>query len=267
MLPVYENFKDMYSIFESRGIVYPMHLHTHLELYYALKSGVEMTIGEITRHMAPGDLGVAFPHRLHGYQKCESSEDGEGILAICPANVCPEYASAMMSQHPENPFLAAEQLHPETHRAFGAMMDSVRSGEPTDVARAYVHLILARTLPLMPCRPNRDAHSTDETLRIIEYVGANFAGPLSLTSIGRALGISPFRISRVFSGKLNCLFSTYVNALRIHHARMMLQSTNQDILSIALSCGYETTRTFNREFKVHCGCTPREYRQKSHLHG
>jgi AraC-like DNA-binding protein len=35
-----------------------------------------------------------------------------------------------------------------------------------------------------------------------------------------------------------------------------------DILSVSMACGYENPRTFNREFKQLCGCTPREYRQK-----
>ncbi len=263
MLPVYQNFQDMYSFFESRGMVYPMHLHAHLELYYAIRGGAEMTVGTQSRRMSDGDLGVAFPHRLHGYQRVESSPGSEGILAICPADVHPDYAALLLTQHPETPFLPAPLLHPETHRAFLALLSAAKAGESNDVCRAYVHLILARTLPLLSCRANRAGSAIDETQRVIEYVGEHFAEPLSLGSIGEALALSPFRVSRIFSEKLNISFPAYVNALRVHHAQMMLQSTDQDILSIAFACGYETPRTFNRAFKTHCGCTPREYRRNT----
>ena len=63
------------------------------------------------------------------------------------------------------------------------------------------------------------------------------------------------------------LASDYVNQLRVDRARTLLLATDQEVSRVSAECGYENPRTFNREFRRICGCTPREYRKKFVLRG
>ena len=44
-------------------------------------------------------------------------------------------------------------------------------------------------------------------------------------------------------------------------AQNLLVSTNETVLEIAISCGYNNISLFNREFKKTYGATPMEYRK------
>ena len=53
----------------------------------------------------------------------------------------------------------------------------------------------------------------------------------------------------------------YINILRLEQAKKMLETTNQAIEIIAAQCGYNTYRTFFRQFREYYGITPSEYRK------
>ena len=57
-------------------------------------------------------------------------------------------------------------------------------------------------------------------------------------------------------------FSDYVGSLRVRQAQGLLRATDRKIAQIALDCGFENQRTFNRTFLKVCGTTPRAYRQE-----
>ena len=54
-------------------------------------------------------------------------------------------------------------------------------------------------------------------------------------------------------------FVTYLNLVRVEHAAFELRHTEKKFTDIALSCGFNNVRTFNRVFKEITGCTPSEF--------
>ena len=47
------------------------------------------------------------------------------------------------------------------------------------------------------------------------------------------------------------------------YAQAILQDSNESITNIALDCGFESQRTFNRVFKERFKMTPREFRNRA----
>ncbi|WP_019601018.1 helix-turn-helix domain-containing protein [Teredinibacter turnerae] len=89
---------------------------------------------------------------------------------------------------------------------------------------------------------------------------------LKLVDVAQRLNTSEYRISRAIRNTgLAPNFNQWVNAIRIEHAKALLDSPSAQalpLLTIALESGFSSPSTFNRAFKLAFDCTPGEYRQQ-----
>jgi len=127
--------------------------------------------------------------------------------------------------------------------------------------RAYIQVILARLLPALDMEKESTEAQSGLLYDTMRYLGEHFDQPLSLDALSRALGASKYHLSHLFSERLGMNFRSYLNALRVERARLLLTGTAAPITQICYECGFENQRTFNRAFLAACGTTPTRYRE------
>jgi two-component system, response regulator YesN len=92
--------------------------------------------------------------------------------------------------------------------------------------------------------------------RAIAYVQENFGKQMSLETTAYELGISPNRLSRLFSEETGKGFSDFLIEYRIEKAKEMLVLPGASIKQVSISCGYPDPNYFSRLFKKVTGLTP-----------
>lgn len=88
---------------------------------------------------------------------------------------------------------------------------------------------------------------------------------LSLEVLSQKTGIPSHKISQTFTRQMGTSFLDYINQMRILEFDKRLDSGEDkvyNLLSIALSCGFNSKATFNRVFKKFKGVTPSTYVKK-----
>lgn len=260
MIPFYENGLKFFQVFPSQNMTFPPHLHTHIEILYVIDGVIEVTIGSNKKILKKGEFSIAFPNRIHSYYT-EKDTTNKLILSLLPVEMSGDYMNTLLKQHPTNPFISCKILHKDIPYAMNSLLEFHNNPVDINVITAYFQLILSRVMPLMELKPNKDSQPPDRTAKLITYLTENFTEPISLSKLATQFGVSKYSISRIFSEKLHTSLSQYINTLRVNYAKTLLQRTDEDILSISFTCGFENSRTFNREFLKICGCTPREYRK------
>ena len=95
--------------------------------------------------------------------------------------------------------------------------------------------------------------------RAITYIHENFGRSMSLETTAFALGISPNRLSRLFSEETGLGFSDYLIDYRIERAKEMLLQPGASIKQVSISCGYPDPNYFSRLFKKVTGLTPTSF--------
>jgi len=102
-------------------------------------------------------------------------------------------------------------------------------------------------------------------LEIIKYINEHYAEEeLELTSVAKAIGIHHVYLSRMFSDNAGMGFLKYLSLLKVGKAaEKLLSEPEKNISEIALSCGFGSIRSFNRQFYDIFGTTPTEHRQKT----
>lgn len=104
---------------------------------------------------------------------------------------------------------------------------------------------------------------TEEKLaRVIEFLKENYTSDISREGLAAAIGMSGDHMSRTFKAYTGKKINDYINELRVEAAAERLNSTDEKIIDIAFSVGFESLATFNRAFLKVKGVSPSNYRKE-----
>lgn len=83
---------------------------------------------------------------------------------------------------------------------------------------------------------------------------------LRLSELAMLLGTNRTYLSQYFNQNCESTFYDFVNDYRIHHAKMLLHSTDDTLETIAMNSGFNSLSTFRRAFVQREGMSPIEFR-------
>jgi len=99
--------------------------------------------------------------------------------------------------------------------------------------------------------------------KIFSFVEKNFMKDCTLGQLCDDTGYSYSYLSRFFKKATGLSINEYINQYRIRQSCYLLSNTSITVLECAFECGYDTIRSFNRNFKEYMGKTPTEYRKQN----
>lgn len=99
--------------------------------------------------------------------------------------------------------------------------------------------------------------------KAIEYIKSNATDAnVTISDIADHAGFSTDYFNRIFMMHTGFTVMSYVNYTRTKEAINFLRNTDESILDIALSLGYDSHEGFIKAFKKYYGMTPSEYREQ-----
>lgn len=264
ILPFYEHHTKLILGFTSDQLNFPPHLHDCPELV-RIRAGV-LKVNMNTREylLSEGELAIIFPNVIHSYQTESPAEDTIIDLLICGQDSNNGFPRKFTGSSPVEPVKPLSSLHPDIDYIFSALLAEIGKSQNEPIINAYFQIFWLRLLPKLAVTDSVKPAVSDVTNTLILYITEHFCEPLSLELLSKELGVCRFYLSRIFTKVLHIGFHEYVNALRVNHAKKMLLGSQDNILDIAMQCGFQSQQTFNRVFKENCGMTPAAYRRQEH---
>lgn len=101
-------------------------------------------------------------------------------------------------------------------------------------------------------------------LRICQYIENNFRNNLKMETIARQFGYNSAYLGKLFQKEMGMNFNTYLDRLRIEHAKKHLEN-GASIATTCESSGFHNTDYFTKKFKKYVGILPSEYRKNKVL--
>lgn len=103
---------------------------------------------------------------------------------------------------------------------------------------------------------------TNETVaRILEYLGENFHGNITLNKLSTEVGMSTFRIAHLVKEVTGKTVLQHVHRLRIQEAQRLLEQSDMNCTDIAYETGFGDQSYFIKQFRKGMGITPARYRR------
>jgi AraC family transcriptional regulator len=97
--------------------------------------------------------------------------------------------------------------------------------------------------------------------KVIDHVEKNIADKLSLDTLAEVSCFSPYHFHRVFHAFVGEAPGEFVNRIRLEKAASrLITSPAEGIAQIAFECGFASSSSFARAFRVHFGCSASDWR-------
>lgn len=97
---------------------------------------------------------------------------------------------------------------------------------------------------------------------IINYINHNYYENIHLEDLAEIFGYNSSYLGKLFTKKNGMSFNSYLDSVRISHAKNLLVQGNLKTYEISERVGYHNTDYFYQKFKAATGLSPTEFRKK-----
>ncbi|MFC0309822.1 AraC family transcriptional regulator [Gallibacterium trehalosifermentans] len=87
----------------------------------------------------------------------------------------------------------------------------------------------------------------------------------NVTQLSEAANLSKSQLIRLFNQQIGFSPHTFITHIRLQKAAKLLHSSQENILSIALNCGFQSETNFGKAFKKYFGITASQYRKNRNI--
>jgi two-component system response regulator YesN len=121
--------------------------------------------------------------------------------------------------------------------------------------------ICRKTIELRDC--GNSSHHVKLVSRACEYIQENYSNPdISLNTVAAHVAVSPTHFSTIFSQEMSVTFIDHLTRVRMEKVKEMLSATDEKVVTIAFSVGYNEPNYLSYLFKKREGLTPKEFRMQ-----
>ena len=236
----------------STTLIFPPHIHYAFEFVTVFSGTTKIIVDGIEYNLTKGESMLIFPFQIHSRR----SENSECKVAIFSCDCVDSFWSLIAEQIPlNNKFIPSDFLINE--------FENVSQSSPLVEKKAYLYSVCAEfnKNARYKKRENLDGSALMQMFKFIENKYSSEACSLNRLALENHYNSS--YLSRIFKKQTGIAFNSYVNWCRINKACYLLDNSDKSILECAYECGFASLRSFNRNFRIHRGMSPGEYRCKN----
>jgi AraC-like DNA-binding protein len=242
------------------------HFHEPMELTLIRRGRGMRMVGNHVGEFAESDLVMLGPNLVHGWTAKEQ-EDGTCLISGVhfPRDLVERYSEwsvldklfeqARFGVYFPNP---PRELQDQIARLYGSSIQE-------RLLLFFQILMQLKDLPfeILASNPNPDriSNQQEKVLRVMAYILDNCDQDITLDEMADFAGLNNNYFSRWFRSRVGQRYVDFLSSARVAKACTLFLE-DLSIAQIAHRSGFESVRSFNRNFKRIKGLTPGEFRRK-----
>lgn len=233
---------------EDVSLNFPIHFHNSFEFFLVLEGDIELLISEKYYTIHNNQAVLIFPNQPHSYKTTEYSKT---YLCVFSKDFVWAFSDKYSDYMPVNPiFEITDSLKIYTDLINAKDIFMQKSILYYLVSRIYNNSVIEK----QKSKLTSFIHDT------IQYIQSNLTSDITLSSLSKYLGYGYNYTSTLFNKTFKVSFSDLLNDYRIAYAVDLLKNTDMSITEVSISCGYNTIRSFNRNFIAKTKLVPSSFR-------
>jgi AraC-like DNA-binding protein/quercetin dioxygenase-like cupin family protein len=256
------------------------HFHPEYELKYVIESKGKRFVGDTIENFQEGDLILLGPNIPH-YWKNDAIHDqsdslqAKAVVVMFSEDFLGKEFFGIQEMIPINELLRKSQVglaFPEAiNSRIPKMMEELTNARGpqriilmleilSEMAKSASRKLL--TEEFSSGTPFLDANSPSfvRLQKVHHYVIKNFHYPLQIEDVAQIANMTPHAFCKYFKKSTKKTFMTFLNELRVCHAKKLLIENRIPISQICLDSGFNNISNFNRQFKTGTSMTPSDFR-------
>ena len=230
---------------------FPNHLHQAFEFITLLSGEMDISVGDIRYHLKKGESLLIFPNQLHSL----SSKNSKHMICIFSTDLVKAFKTKIKDKIPENNLFSPNSYLIDS-------VDKLSDNSSLFEKKGILYSICAEFDKTAHYKETKNDNS-NLLYEIFKFVEQNYNKDCSLNNLTLKTGFSYSYLSRYFKKTVGISYNDYVNQYRISNACYLLNNSDCSILQCALESGFNSLRSFNRNFITHLNITPSEYKKNS----
>lgn len=243
---------DLFKIERGRDFSFPIHLHASFELITVSEGRMAVTVDQAEYLLTPGQAILVFPNQLHSLH---TNTHSEHRLCIFSPQLVKAYQNNLLNKLPKNNLFSPHPFY----------LDTLFSPDE-DINLLKIKGLLYSICSEFDSTAEYTERKRDEEsllMKTFRFVESNYTKECSLHKLAAEISYHEVYLSRYFKKCTGMTFSNYINRYRVNEGAYLLRNTQKKILDVAFECGFESLRSFNRNFKAIIGTTPKSFRDQS----
>lgn len=257
---------------------FPPHYHRELEVLYVKKGHLSVEVNHTLYSLREGDVLIIGSHHIHSYKNKDHMGDSDNYMLIFDWTYLESlgkdqvtyglYSSILLQT---NHFKAKDHplLSTQIQGLFDQMTHEYQSDALGNKLMIMAHLYIFLTSALRALNtftiPNTDSKQLEKSHALIHKVNRlitlNYTRTITLAEAAQTAGYSQYHFTRIFKEQTNFTFKEYLNNFRINMVKETLVTSKAPITEIAFHHGFNSLKSFNRNFKTITGMTPSDYKK------
>lgn len=239
---------NCFKNYKGKNPVYSAHLHRSFEIIITLSGEIQLTVDNKDFSLKENDAIFIFPNQIHSLY----SQKSEYLSFIVSPELIKEYSNKTKGVVPvNNVFCPSKYLVDELER----ISEDANIYEKKGVLYSF-----CGQFDKTAKYESEKIYHDGILYKIFMFVEENFGGECTLEKLSSEIGYNYSYLSRFFKKSVGIPFKTYVNEYRLSHVCYLLGNSDTSIMNCAVESGFDSIRTFNRNFKMQYGITPEQYR-------
>ncbi|MCK9639796.1 MAG: AraC family transcriptional regulator [Prolixibacteraceae bacterium] len=256
------------------------HFHPEYELKYVIESKGKRFVGDTIENFQEGDLILLGPNIPH-YWKNDAVHDqtdlmkAKAVVVLFSEDFLGDKFFTVQEMIPIMELLRKSNAGLVFPNAINGPIPVMLEELPNSTGPLRIILMLEILAELAKAEsrkllteefssgtPFLDANSPSfvRLQKVHHYVIKNFYSPLQIEDVAQIANMTPHAFCKYFKKSTKKTFMTFLNELRVCHAKKLLIENRIPISQICIESGFNNISNFNRQFKTGTNMTPSDFK-------
>ncbi len=221
---------------------FPAHCHPAYEFIFVSRGQAQIWIDDKKYFLASKDGALIFSNQVHRFIL---RPDTQLDIVIFSGELLSDFHHRYQNFLPTSPVLPT--MTPPLQLVPSSSLFEVK---------AYLYWMCDQYIKNVTFLPREKEVTSDLFSQLLQWVLTNYQNECHLKDLAEEFSYDYQYLSKLFKQKTGIGFNHYVNLLRILKANELLEATDDSIQTIAESVGYQSLRSFHRNYKAIKGHAP-----------
>lgn len=256
------------------GAITFLHFHDCMEIGFCLEGAGMFFVDNKILPYRQGDVSIIFRNQIHIAQSEKSNPsvwkfiflNPDKLLASIRIQELSETVKYSKGDQSFNNILSSQQ-HPEIAKLIYMIISELEKKRHSfqSAIRGLVWALMVETGRMMQTSGSQEKlpekNNIVKVAPALEHIMKNYMNEIRIKTLASLCNMSISNFRRIFNSCMGASPKDYIVKVRIQMASILLNSTDNLILDIALKTGYTSLSSFNRHFKTITGICPREWKR------